>query len=529
MEQPIIETPPPQPKPEKPVEAIKARVQEWTEKGTAWLAKLRGKVDDKPKEVIEEVAEAPEHESELVIRPDESTQEAAEPTEYADTSPPEDEATEEIKTEMVPFGYKQPVIKLSEEQIDPDQSFSSVPPTIGLSLNEFAIQVADSTCKDTNECMIATNKSGRQLFTDSGYDIEYEGRQLTTVLVKSTGMPEVVRRRWEEYQDATEPFFYAKKISGGDVPTGLLGKDEYMGLALREDQRLDAENSLRLHKAGVKVRIPLGGWQVKELRVGGQWRDVEWFKTQGYEGEELFQSAWGMTCPLRLEDINGMLTQAIAVDRDPSSLDPVLEELLQLAKRDQSQPYQELVAKWGGDISTLTNDQRVTIWTDFGIALSRTMGQNFEALQKAGLVHGNIHDQNITFFGELCDCSTVKEGLLQSAGAQKIGDDVDSFADGMRVFADRILQMQGVDTWKESQKTREMLDNVFYPQVKQGWQSYEQWVKINTEQLLTNPEKRSEFRSRLAESYGESDVTEDMITEEIIRRTGGKNRFRAYG
>lgn len=313
------------------------------------------------------------------------------------------------------------------------------------------------------------------------------------------------------------------------MPTGLLGKDEYMGLALRKDQILDAENSLRLHKAGVKVRIPLGGWQVKEFRVGGQWRGVAWFKGQGYEGEELFQSAWGMTCPLRLDDINGMLTQAVDVDRNPSSLDPVLRELLQLARRDQSQPYQELVSKWSGDISTLTNDQRVAIWTDFGIALCRTMGQNFEALQRAGLVHGNIHDQNITFFGELCDCSTVKEGLLQSAGAQKIGDDVDSFADGMRVFADRILQMQGVDTWNESQRVREMLDNVFYPQVKQGWQSYEQWVKINTDQLIADPEIRREVKSRLAKSYGESGVTEDMITEEIIKITGGENRFRAYG
>jgi hypothetical protein len=344
-------------------------------------------------------------------------------------------------------------------------------------------------------------------------------------------MPEVVRRKWKEYQGVTEPFFYTKKISGGDVPTGLLGKDEYMGLALKEDQRLDAQNSLRLHKAGAKVRIPLGGWQVKELRVGGEWRDVEWFKAQGYEGGELFQSAWGMTCPLRLEDINGMLTQAVAIGKDPSRLDPVLRELIRLAGKDQSRPYQELAAKWsdGIDISTLSSEQRVEMWTDFGIALCRTMGQNFEALQRAGLVHGNIHDQNISFFGELCDCSTVKEGLLRSAGAQKIGDDVDSFADGMRAFADRILQMQGVNTWEESQKVREMLDSVFYPRVREGWQSYGEWIKINTEQLISDFQKRSEVRSRLAESYGESDVTEKMVTDEILRRTGGEDRFRVYG
>ena len=66
MEQPIIEAPPPQPKPEKPIEVIKEKVQEWTEKGSAWLARLRGKVDEKPKEVIKEVAEAPQHKEELL-------------------------------------------------------------------------------------------------------------------------------------------------------------------------------------------------------------------------------------------------------------------------------------------------------------------------------------------------------------------------------------------------------------------------------------------------------------------------------
>ena len=66
MEQPIIEAPPPQPKPEKPIEVIKEKVQEWTEKGSAWLARLRGKVDEKQKEVIKEVAEAPQHKEELL-------------------------------------------------------------------------------------------------------------------------------------------------------------------------------------------------------------------------------------------------------------------------------------------------------------------------------------------------------------------------------------------------------------------------------------------------------------------------------
>lgn len=77
MEQPIIETPLPQPKPEiKPVERIKGKVQEWTEKGRNWLAHLRGEIEEKPKEVIQEVAGAPVHEAELLTQPAQQTQEA---------------------------------------------------------------------------------------------------------------------------------------------------------------------------------------------------------------------------------------------------------------------------------------------------------------------------------------------------------------------------------------------------------------------------------------------------------------------
>ena len=41
-------------------------MRKWTGKGKVWLAKLRGKVEDKPKEVIKEVAEAPNQEEELI-------------------------------------------------------------------------------------------------------------------------------------------------------------------------------------------------------------------------------------------------------------------------------------------------------------------------------------------------------------------------------------------------------------------------------------------------------------------------------
>ena len=58
MKQSIIESPPPQPKPEKIVETINGKMQEWTEKGRVWLNRLKGKAEGEPREVIWEVAEA---------------------------------------------------------------------------------------------------------------------------------------------------------------------------------------------------------------------------------------------------------------------------------------------------------------------------------------------------------------------------------------------------------------------------------------------------------------------------------------
>lgn len=62
---PIVETPI-QP---KPAEGLRGRVREWTEKGRQWFAQLKGKVDEKPREVIGEVVKAPEYEEELSAGP----------------------------------------------------------------------------------------------------------------------------------------------------------------------------------------------------------------------------------------------------------------------------------------------------------------------------------------------------------------------------------------------------------------------------------------------------------------------------
>lgn len=79
--------------------------------------------------------------------------------------------------ETTPFGYKQPVIRLTEEQVIPDERFPSAPTHLEpATLKEFAVQIVDSSATSpTSDFMIATEKSGRQLFSEPTYDIDFEG------------------------------------------------------------------------------------------------------------------------------------------------------------------------------------------------------------------------------------------------------------------------------------------------------------------------------------------------------------------
>ncbi|MCB9813238.1 MAG: hypothetical protein H6772_02410 [Pseudomonadales bacterium] len=472
---------------------------------------------------------------------------SAEPTDWINilTSLNDDESVDLDKTivapektthEKVPFGYLQIVTKLDQEQVEDDDSFPRIEGSLEPLSTKYAVQVADSsTTKITDNLshhrmMIATPRSGRQLNELLDAEIIYGGRAISTIMIKGTGVPNIVRETWVDYAGQDDPFFFTEKQTGGETATGLIAKNEMMGPALKEDQVEDARNSLVLHNAGVKVRIPLGGWEVKSFVIAGEQKDIAWFKEHGYDGEVLYQSAWGMTCPLRIEDINDMLSEAVYVNNNPKLLDDLLKELLVFAQKDKSKPYVDLSKKWK-DILDLDNfeldeDTRVQLWTDFGIALCETMGSNFDSMHKANLKHGNAHDQNISFFGELCDNSTVSEGLLVSGGDQKIGDDIDSFADGMRRFNDRVLAMSGVNTFDEFELVQEALDK-YKQAVRKNWISYEEWVKTSTGLLVSDNDNRNRAENELNEYQNE--VDEYDISRQILRKTGGERRFRIYG
>lgn len=63
---------PPMPEVKTP-EGVMGKVKEWTEKGKHWLAKLWGKTEEAPREVLEEVKAAPQVEDELVRAPESVT------------------------------------------------------------------------------------------------------------------------------------------------------------------------------------------------------------------------------------------------------------------------------------------------------------------------------------------------------------------------------------------------------------------------------------------------------------------------
>jgi hypothetical protein len=92
---------------------------------------------------------------------------------------------------------------------------------------------------------------------------------------------------------------------------------------------------------------------VDTITVGGEERDVSWFQKQNFSGNEIYQSAWGMTCPLRFEDVNDYLSNCTVwseasngFEIDVESIDRLLYFLLETAKTDRSQEYQTLYTKW---------------------------------------------------------------------------------------------------------------------------------------------------------------------------------------
>ena len=286
-----------------------------------------------------------------------------------------------------------------------------------------------------------------------------------------------------------------------------------------------------LHELGAKVRMPFAGWSVDSFSVGGEERNIDWFREQGFSGNELYQSAWGMSCPLRLEDVSDYLIQAMPNEDaiDGETIDRLLIALLELAQTDKSQEYQGLYEKWQEKVVTVhefTNNERANVLEDFGIALCKTMGRNYEMMYKNNLRHGNLHPQNISFFGELCDNSTVDKGLLEVGLAPENSADIDGFRKALFNLSSNVAKLRGVNPADDTIKVYSHREAVFFETIKQSWPSYENFCDARNE---VDIDKAVEdmgwyYRESLASEYHEEEITEEMVREVALKKLGGFNR-----
>lgn len=381
---------------------------------------------------------------------------------------------EQSVSELTPIGTaKEMVIPIPRERIHPDADFPAMTfkgftgedgkpnPELAYGL---AKQVVDDRTVQGDELVTSTSEAtkflGRGLISKPAIALETTDgtRTISCIKTKPTGMPRVARTSWSDYKGQKTPFFYhIPSQPHGDQRTDLVKREAFLGLGshLVERNRLDAKNSLLLHKRGVKVRLPIAGRKIDSLKVWDDStsqlvdRDAAWFKQQGFKDDELYQSDWGLSCPITFEDINSFLLDQTREQINFPKINEFVDNLMQLARQDNTPEYQALYGRWQKRFTEkrpFSQDETILILEDFGVALSQTAGKNYEGMYNGGeghYTHGVLHDQNISFFGEFCDNFTVEEGLLEVGLAPENSADIDGLRKALRQYAAVILRMKG--------------------------------------------------------------------------------------
>lgn len=450
--------------------------------------------------------------------------------------------SDQKRAELSPLGTSiEQTLSISPDKVHPDIEFAVIAfqdkPNVAELALQFAKQVVDNRAIDIvpeiQHRHEATKYLGRGTLTELPEAwVTTDGlRTIAWTTTKSTGVPRVVRDSWPDYRGQLSPFFHHVPTEPHrDQRTDLVKREAFLGLGshLQDRQRKDAINSLLLHQLGIKTRLPIAGWQVDGFQVWDENakelidRDIRWFKTQGFDGNDFEQSEWGVSCPLRFEDVNDLLSRFVLEPETINfhSLNGFLDQMFALAEKDISPEYISLTEKWAArrqEGQELSQVEVVQALEDFGIALCQTMGRNYDRAyagdsQARRYTHGVLHDQNIYFFGEWADNFTVKEGLLEIGLAPENSGDIDGFRLGLHKYARIILQLRkSTDLGGRSQDVYQYTDEVFHKAVRSSWTSYKQYCNERYEQDLI------EYK-RLKKTEIEENIMSDgvPITEQSI-------------
>lgn len=224
-------------------------------------------------------------------------------------------------------------------------------------------------------------------------------RLCNIVLVKGTGVPLEFRR--ESVSQVELGIRAPYSVHSRNEGAVLMTNNEIPGLAVRDDQTLDAQYSLLLDSYGIKSRIPLGGYYLESLETESGQESVVDLKNQGLlkKDEVPYISLWAMETPYRVFDLVEIIDKG-----SDKEIRNFLIDAAQYTTGDNnvyiefSQNFNDLLSS---DAST---PELLELWTDFILS---NCTETYSKLHSKwlGLVSG--HDHNISLHGEVCDSSQI--------------------------------------------------------------------------------------------------------------------------
>lgn len=266
-----------------------------------------------------------------------------------------------------------------------DPSFPHIESTLpAKSVGDFAYTI---THKDGKRLMKHTKYMGRAGYFSLAY--EANESQFNTLFVKSTGQP----KNYEAYAEIGAPFSHKHDLT--------FFKGEIVGAATKEDQYLDAKNSVKLNALGIRARLPLGGMYLPEIETAEGIESVDSLVQVGSlsESQRPYMSLWAMETPYRISDILGSFSL------DENEQRRFLIDAAKYTQNLQSGP----MAGFYAEFQSLIKQNKST--EDLALAWSlRVMDclyDTFTKLAKGNAVHTNISAHNMSLHGELCDNSSV--------------------------------------------------------------------------------------------------------------------------
>lgn len=250
------------------------------------------------------------------------------------------------------------------------------------------IRVITNKSGSAKEILWHTASMGRAGWYFAEFSSNTLNRKFGGIFVASTGTPENV-----DVSINTELFPPENSMQ--------ISKDgEIAGAKTKGDCVLDAQNSIEATKLKVRVRIPLRGFNQKQILLGGSFKPVDKLVQNGLIKDEArpYASLWAMENPFRLGDFTDLIE-----NKDASNLSDIERENIDLFFKQNflfirhQKDFNEMFA----DTSSAQADfiEKSLVFT------AKRLGELEKQMRIGKVFHGNMSLQNVSLNGESCDNS----------------------------------------------------------------------------------------------------------------------------